>query len=481
MAINNQNGGINMSKTEISNQIAQLSYDPRNVMVFNGNKCENYPAASGKENEGSYIVVKREKRSLSQNYDVLEASGNLDKTYPGALLLANRKLVEGNPIPLLAKRSPINITINLPNVKKAVQVAETNYASVGDAIDNVLNEWKKNGGIQNGAQLQMKKSIVHDEKSLGLAFGCNVDYMKNKLNIDFNMIEKGEMSAYLVQYKQVYYSVSANMPDNPGDVFDDSVTWDMLKQKGVDSNNPPAMITTVQYGRVIYALFKSSMSSQDLAAKVDGTIAKGGVTVDINGSVKNYNKNSDITCEIVMLGGDAKTLDVDFNDENIGEKINNIIYKGLTFSDENPAYPVSYTASFLKNGETAAVKGTTEYVVTTSTMYKSGTLNLEHTGAYIARFTISWDEITGFNENGEPIYTHRDWGNNGKNLTARYTTQIPLGGNVRNINIKAEGKTGLVWEPWRVSFDRRNLPMVPVRTIKIWGTTLNQKSSCEEA
>ncbi len=468
-----------MSQKEISQNIKKLSYDPKNILIFHGNQVENFPAAEGKEEDGSYIVVKREKKTLSQGYDVLEAGGNRDKTYPGALVLANDKLVDGNPVPLLAKRSPVKLAINLPNQKKPVEVAEPNYATIGEAIDNSISEWKKNGSPQNAAELQVKKCIVNDEKSLSLALGCNVDYLKNNFNINFDMTKKGEMSAYIVQYKQVYYTVSAIMPDESGEVFDDSVEWKDLEEDGVDSSNPPAMITTVQYGRTVYALFQSKMSSSDLAVKVDGKIAQGDTCADISGNVKNYDKNSEISCEIVMLGGNAQTFDIDFEEKDFGEKINKIITEGLTFSDENPAYPVSYTASFLKNGECAKINGTTEYIVTTSTKYDSGTLELEHTGAYIARFYISWQEITGFDEKGNPKYRDVTWEDNGKNKTAKYTTQIALGGNVRNISIKAQGKTGLVWDQWRTSCDGKNLPMVPYRKVKIWGTTLNQKSSCE--
>ena len=69
------------------------------------------------------------------------------------------------------------------------------------------------------------------------------------------------------------------------------------------------------------------------------------------------------------------------------------------------------------------------------------------------------------------------WSDNGKNKTAPYETVLSLKGNTRNINIKVEGKTGLVWDPWRTSVDKTNLAMVPSREVYISGTTLNQKGS----
>ena len=111
--------------------------------------------------------------------------------------------------------------------------------------------------------------------------------------------------------------------------------------------------------------------------------------------------------------------------------------------------------------------------------YSSGELELEHTGAYVAKFTVSWQEITGSDENGNEKTVAHNWPENGKHKTAPYDTKIALGGNVRRINVKAEGATGLAWEPWRTSLDKKDLALGPHIHVKISGTTLNQKGSCK--
>ena len=81
-------------------------------------------------------------------------------------------------------------------------------------------------------------------------------------------------------------------------------------------------------------------------------------------------------------------------------------------------------------------------------------------------------------EDGKEKTATREWPENGKHKTASFDTRIALGGNVRRINVKAEGATGLVWEPWRTSLDKKDLALGPHIHVKIWGTTLSQKSSC---
>jgi thiol-activated cytolysin len=118
------------------------------------------------------------------------------------------------------------------------------------------------------------------------------------------------------------------------------------------------------------------------------------------------------------------------------------------------------------------VYGKTEYIVEKTKRYTGGELRLDHTGAYVAKFYISWDEINY--ANGSKTIKHVNWGDNGKALTSHYATPIPLRGNVRNINIMEQGKKGLVWEMWRISGNKVGLALVPLRTVHIGGTTLHQ-------
>ena len=87
--------------------------------------------------------------------------------------------------------------------------------------------------------------------------------------------------------------------------------------------------------------------------------------------------------------------------------------------------------------------------------------------------SLSWEEVS-VNDDGQLISKDCDWSENGDNKTAGFETTIALKGNCRSIHIKAQGNTGLIWALWHTSGEYYDLPLVPKRSVKISGTTLNQ-------
>lgn len=60
------------------------------------------------------------------------------------------------------------------------------------------------------------------------------------------------------------------------------------------------------------------------------------------------------------------------------------------------------------------------------TPVKDKTLTIQHSGAYIARYSITWE-------------------GNGRNQTAGFVLNLPIKENMRNLRVKIEKKTGLLW------------------------------------
>lgn len=105
--------------------------------------------------------------------------------------------------------------------------------------------------------------------------------------------------------------------------------------------------------------------------------------------------------------------------------------------------------------------------------FNGGIINLMHKGAYMARFTVSWEEYSQGSQGEEKSY-RRDWTANGTNVKAGFSAKINLPVNARNIQIMAEAFMGGKEEDWRVFFEVKNLPLVKVREVLIYGTLRNQ-------
>lgn len=102
-------------------------------------------------------------------------------------------------------------------------------------------------------------------------------------------------------------------------------------------------------------------------------------------------------------------------------------------------------------------------------------LILKHTGHFIAKFKVTWDERR-YNEKGQAVDTPQQWSENGKYQTDPFSAEIELPANTVNLHVTAMAKTGLVWEPWKTVLDRI-LDLAPKINVCIWGNPLSQKEN----
>ena len=469
----------NTNKEQIDNEIFGLDYNPQEILYFDGNQYENFVEHSSNWSNDEFYVITRSLHEVSGNYDISAPNAAKDVAYPGGLLMGNNGIVEGSPQSLDAARDPINISIDLPGMesKSCVTVENPVYENVHSAVDILLNNWYTSCSDKNNipAVFQMKSTIAEEEKQLALNLDVSVNFLKDDLGIDFGGIYSRKKSTYVTEYKQIFYTVSAGKPTRPSDVFSEDVTWDLLSKKGVSAKQPPMYVQNVQYGRQIFITFESSMTDVQLEAALDGKITlKNGIKIDGNVKLDGGYSYSDIHVKVIVLGGRSDIYSGILSDEDFIKKMNDIIFSNTKLSAENPAYPVCYLPCFLKDNKPASIVGNTEYITEEVTKYRNGNLKLRHTGAYVAKFNVTWQEYE-YNDKGVMDIKNCSWPQNGEHKTAGFEANIPLNANTRNICIKAEGETGLVWDKWHNPIDKKNLAMVENREAKIWGTTLNQK------
>ena len=111
-----------------------------------------------------------------------------------------------------------------------------------------------------------------------------------------------------------------------------------------------------------------------------------------------------------------------------------------------------------------------------SSVAKDKVLTVQHKGAYVARYTITWDEIST-DKNGNQTIHSRSWEGNGRNHTSGFILNLPIKANMKNIHIKIEKATGLFWNWWQPIYENTLFLNNSQRTITHWGTTLNSKIS----
>ena len=465
----------NKSKTdftaELNKYLFGLNYDKTNILTRRGEAIENYTNTSTKQQGNEFVVVEKVKKNLSNGSADVAINGNGD-IFLGALFKANQDLLENKPQQISLDRSKGRISVDLPGMVGGDSYVDATPTVSGmqEGVNTLLNRWHEKYAGKNPApaRMQYESTSAYSMNQLKAKFGSDFEKVGVNLKIDFEAVNKGEKQIEVVDFKQVYYTANFDAPKNPSDVFASGVTVDQLKARGIDENTPPVYVSSVSYGRQMYVKFETTSKSTELKAAINAVIK--GVPIKAESEWARVLKNTTVTVSIVGGNADGAARVV----TGTVEDLKKLIQEGATFSTQNPAVPISYKTAFLKDNQVATIQSNTDYIETKVTSYKNGYLNLQHKGAYIARYYVYWDEVT-YDKDGVESIRSRQWEDNGKNRTAGFQTELQFKGNVRNIRVKIQEKTGLVWEPWRTVYNRTDLPLVQKRTIINSGTTIRPK------
>ena len=456
---------------ELNNYLFGLNYDKLNILTRKGEALENYANTSTKQQGNEFVVVEKVKKNLSNGSADVALNGNGD-IFLGALFKANQDLLENKPQQISLDRSKGRISVDLPGMVGGDSYVDATPTVSGmqEGVNTLLNRWHEKYAGKNPApaRMQYESTSAYSMNQLKAKFGSDFEKVGVNLKIDFEAVNKGEKQIEVVDFKQVYYTANFDAPKNPSDVFASGVTVDQLKARGIDENTPPVYVSSVSYGRQMYVKFETTSKSTELKAAINAVIK--GVPIKAESEWARVLKNTTVTVSIVGGNADGAARVV----TGTVEDLKKLIQEGATFSTQNPAVPISYKTAFLKDNQVATIQSNTDYIETKVTSYKNGYLNLQHKGAYIARYYVYWDEVT-YDKDGVESIRSRQWEDNGKNRTAGFQTELQFKGNVRNVRVKIQEKTGLVWEPWRTVYNRTDLPLVQKRTIINSGTTLRPK------
>ncbi|MEV7420731.1 thiol-activated cytolysin family protein [Streptomyces sp. NPDC089919] len=461
----------------LNDYVLGMTYDKNQLLTHQGDKVTTVPPNSSAEKDGKFVVLSRQKKSLSNlTADIAAIGANEDKTFPGALLKANPALLENNPTLISAPRAPATLSVDLPGMtgkSSSVVVKQPSTSSVRAGVNTLLERWNADAAPTYPtipARIQYEEAMAYSMSQLKATFGMSFDKVAAPLNIDFSSVAAGDKQVQVVSFKQVYYTVSMNAPDSPASVFDSSVTPQDLSARGVSRTSPPAYVSSVAYGRSMYVKLETGSRSDKVQAAFSAALKGVGAGGDVE--VENILKNT--TFSAVVLGGDASAATKVVSGKV--DDLKKIIQEGSTYGRLSPGVPISYTTSFLKDNEPATIVNNSDYVETRATEYSGGRITLQHNGWYVARYDISWDELS-HDSRGNEVLTHRTWADNGRGKTAPFGTEIQLHGNARNVKIRIEENTGLIWEGWRTVYDKDHLPLVGNRAITVSGTTLQPSVS----
>ena len=463
-------------RSAIERYLLSLDYDRRALLsVQEDGAMDALPGTTRSQEGGAVIITTKKQHSLTKNLsEVAILRPTAGVIFPGALVHADRDLMEGQPTAIGLPRGPVTLSIDLPGMPdSSMKVADPANSTVQDAIAGILNKWNRSAaskGYVNAARSYLEVRSIFSSQQVALELGFSAKWTSGSASAQLSASSDTQTSSVLAYFKQVFYTVTMDTPKGPADVFGDSVALKDVTEI-MNAERPPAYVRSVDYGRIL--MIKMETKSRELQMDLQGALRQVTSGVELEGQVKaKYSeivKNSTFT--VVAVGGDSREAAKFTGTEEDLKQLKSYIESGATYRPDNPGSPVAYTVTFLKDNKAAAMKFTTDYTETESVEHLNRFIKLVHSGAYVAKFTVTWEEA-----DAKGNYVGKSWESGEK--TAGYSNQVDLPGDARNVKILGEAETGHVWDPWGEALNV-TLAVPDNGSYRISGTTLNRRGEKE--
>ncbi len=295
----------------------------------------------------------------TKQFDKIVAfAANSNNLWPGAIVRGDA-VFTGLFAPIALERAPLTFSASLEGVvagQLSAELENPSLSSFREAMKQILNQELIG---QTPANVFSEIHRVHSSEQLSLALGIDVDWLNGGIESSFNFDEEETRSRYVVNFTQTYYTVDVDTPGLPADFFTDDVTLTEVEQ-GV-GDIPPAYVSSVTYGRMVYFAITSEFSAKELESALEFAYNGGAVQVDASVSLTHEEvlEQSSITAHI--LGGDGTMAVKAIHGI---EELTAFLSEGGTYTKESPGAPIAYKLAYMANHSPARMSLTTDYDVT---------------------------------------------------------------------------------------------------------------------
>ncbi len=300
-----------------------------------------------------YEVVEKKYNRYENMESFAVIDPNKGSLWAGALI-QGKDLQQGQLTPLgKFARAPIGVTVS--GVGSRV-VSNPSFANTSEAIKDILTKEKN----PNSGQIYMHVIGQRSMSQTRCDIGAKIGFLPFSFEGKFSRSQDNDHNSIYLVFKQIYYTITAEDPSSPEDLFRKDVNLNELQQK-IYPSNPLCYVSSVSFGRLIIAKFTSKSSIEDLQIAAKASLGKSSM-FNASGSYQANNVLQNSSCEILVIGGSAQ------NSANAVSQMSFDALMDLVKADAKPSIdaqgePISYTVRFVSDNSIAKIGQAGEYSV----------------------------------------------------------------------------------------------------------------------
>jgi hypothetical protein len=290
-------------------------------------------------------MVDRTERIKSFDYFYAQDKNDI---WPGNILQSKYLRNEGRAISIGSfPKDKLDYSIVGSQGSLSFEIQSPSFGSYNSALDdNSKYFWFMK---PNYSYFQIQQTYSSEQALLDL--GINFDFLINGVRGSFKKQDINDHQTIYMLVKSNYFDVSVAYPSNPAGFFGPSVNVDDLSRV-ISSDNPPAYISSVTYGRVALVKIKSNRSQKETIGAVD--LLFRGLSANLTVTQREIIENSTITVEAAP--GATTTLQT-------LEDVIDFMNEGYEFNHRTGFVPVGYEARYLKDNSPLMTHTTLSYKV----------------------------------------------------------------------------------------------------------------------
>ena len=367
------------------------------------------------------ITTKR-KVELSKRFDNFinySQNANQSSVFPGSILQV-APLREGSVQSIGDNFARKPITLTMPHGGGSIEVKNPSFATINEAMNKLVAEKRPTPAF---ADFQMTK--VHSEEQTLMDLGLNIKAKvklplwsaDGELGYEKKTNNKTEKTTIMLYFKEICYTMSIGNDLHATDIFSPDVDIDKLKTKTC-KDNPLCVINEMDYGRIILVKVTSTDTEEKMMENINAAInAKKSfkvAKVDVSAGYKidktKLNKSYEYQAQIIggKASDAAKVVDV----INGFDAVLDIIKEGADYTAGNPAFPIAFRTTYLKDATPVITDGSTQYGIVEQNEYemqcelyfhidsiKLDRFDKDYTSIYTPKLKVEFYEKVGNNEN----------------------------------------------------------------------------------
>lgn len=299
----------------------------------------------------------------SQPDKIVAMSPDTNKLWVGSLLQGQgyaSGLGSLRELPI-RQRAPLTIYLDVMGSHVAQVVTNPDAASVQQATADLLKK-ATDEKVGFPSRLSFHETDADDSTQGELKLGFSAKYLGATVSANLDSKQTAKQSTVMASFVQRLFTVSMVTPATPADYFNSEFTSaDLEKQRAqgrISDDNPPVVVGSVSYGRILIYSMTSDSSTSDMTAALNAAYSGGTASGSVNVTDAQQRILNSATYQVAALGGQESDAVGLIKSRKLGDYF-------ASHSDPATAVPISYQVNNVTNDSAAAFTETANYALTT--------------------------------------------------------------------------------------------------------------------